>query len=117
MLRIGIIGCGYWGPNLIRNLNSLPDCRVKWLCDVDPERIAHMKKLYNHVETTTRFEDIIKDDEIDAVAIATPVRFHFDMAKAALLAGKHTFVEKPIDPQSFVELVEYLITGSKNLWS
>ena len=112
MLRIGIIGCGYWGPNLIRNLNSLPDCRVKWLCDVDPERIAHMKKLYNHVETTTRFEDIIKDDEIDAVAIATPVRFHFDMAKAALLAGKHTFVEKPMACSS-QECEELIVLAQK----
>ncbi len=96
MLNIGIVGCGYWGPNLIRNFNSLSDCNVKWLCDVDVGRLARMKTLYHHVETTTKFEEVVKDDGIDAVAIATPVRFHFDMAKATLLAGKHTFVEKPM---------------------
>jgi len=69
---------------------------VKWLCDVDVGRLAHMKTLYHHVDTTAKFEEVVKDDSIDAVAIATPVRFHFDMAKAALLAGKNTFVEKPM---------------------
>ena len=96
MFNIGIVGCGYWGPNLIRNFNSISDCNVKWLCDVDVGRLAHMKTLYHHVDTTAKFEEVVKDDSIDAVAIATPVRFHFDMAKAALLAGKNTFVEKPM---------------------
>ena len=96
MLNIGIVGCGYWGPNLIRNFNSIADCSVKWLCDVDVGRLAHMKTLYHHVETTAKFEEMVNNDNIDAVAIATPVRFHFDMAKATLLAGKHTFVEKPM---------------------
>jgi predicted dehydrogenase len=96
MLNIGIVGCGYWGPNLIRNFNSLSDCTVKWLCDANPDRLTYVKKLYNQVKTTTSFENMVNNDDIDAVAIATPVRFHFEMAKAALLAGKHTFIEKPM---------------------
>lgn len=96
MLNIGIVGCGYWGPNLIRNFSSFSNCNVKLLCDVDMGRLAHMKTIYHNVETTAKFEEVIKNDSIDAVAIATPVRFHFDMTKAALLAGKHTFVEKPL---------------------
>jgi predicted dehydrogenase len=96
MLNIGIVGCGYWGPNLIRNFSTFSNCNMRMLCDVDAGRLAHMKTVYPHVETTAKFEEVIKNDDIDAVAIATPVRFHFDMAKASLLAGKHTFVEKPL---------------------
>ena len=108
MINIGIAGCGYWGPNLVRNFNSIPDCTVKWLCDVDVGRLAHMKTLYHRVETTTQFEQMVEADNIDAVAIATPVRFHCDMAKIALLAGKHTFVEKPMaaSTQECEELID-----------
>lgn len=107
MLNVGIVGCGYWGPNLIRNFNSLADCCVKKVCDADADRLAYIKDLYPHAETTSEFSEIVGDDDIDAVTIVTPVRFHFDMAKASLLAGKHTFVEKPM--AASVEQCEELV--------
>ena len=94
--NIAVVGCGYWGPNLIRNFNSLPICNVKIACDLDEDRLAHMKSLYPGIEITTEFEKVIDSSEIDVIAIATPVRFHFEMARKSLLAGKHTFIEKPM---------------------
>ncbi len=96
MLNIGIVGCGYWGPNLIRNFRSLSGCNIKKVCDLDTDRLAHMKSLYPDVEATSSFDDIVEDQDIKAVAIATPVRFHFEMAKKSLQACKHTFIEKPM---------------------
>jgi predicted dehydrogenase len=96
VVNVAVAGCGYWGPNLIRNLNQANNCRLKTVCDVAEARLRHMKKLYPDIVTTTRFEDVLEDRELDAVAIATPVRFHFEMAKAALEAGKHVFIEKPM---------------------
>jgi len=96
VIKVGVIGCGYWGPNLIRNFSSLSECKVKSICDIDPERLSHMKKLYPGVETSSDLEHITNDPEIDAIAIATPVYLHFEMAKKSLLAGKHTFIEKPM---------------------
>lgn len=107
MLDIAIAGCGYWGPNLIRNFNSLADCCVKTICDADAERLAYIKGLYPHAETTLEFAEVICDADIGAVAIATPVRFHYEMAKQSLLAGKHTFVEKPM--AASVEQCEELV--------
>ena len=111
MLSIAVAGCGYWGPNLVRNFNSLSDCNLKLVCDTDADRLAHMKTLYPDVETTSDFNDLVKNGEIDAVAIATPVGSHFEMAKKALLAGRHTFVEKPMacsakECEELVELAE-----------
>jgi predicted dehydrogenase len=96
MLKFAVVGCGYWGPNLVRNLISLPECKVKLVCDTRPERLAHVKHLYPGVETTADFTDVTNDPGIDAVIIATPVRFHFEMAKKTLEARKHTFIEKPM---------------------
>ena len=96
MIKIAMAGCGYWGPNLIRNFISLSDCKVKTICDLNSERLSHLKSLYPSVETTKDFNDVTKDSEIDAIVIATPVRFHFEMARASLESGKHTFVEKPM---------------------
>lgn len=108
MINIGIAGCGYWGPNLVRNFNAISDCAVKLLCDLDVGRLTHMKTLYPHVETTNQFDQMTEADDIDAVAIATPVRFHYDMAKKAILAGKHTFIEKPMasSTEECEELIE-----------
>ena len=115
MINIAMVGCGYWGPNLVRNFISLPTCNVRKLCDVDSERLSHLKTLYPAVETTNDFNEIIKDPKIDAVVIATPVRFHFEMAKASLKAGKHTFVEKPM-ASSVAECKELIeIAENKNL--
>src|SRR6478736_2778849 len=87
IINVAVAGCGYWGPNLIRNLNQANDCRLKVVCDLAESRLRHMKKLYPDIGTTTRFEDLLQDAELDAIAIATPVRFHFEMAKACLEAG------------------------------
>jgi predicted dehydrogenase len=115
MIKIAIVGCGHWGPNLIRNFISLSDCKVRKICDVDSERLSHLKSLYPSVETTQDFNQVTKDPEIDAVVIATPVRFHFEMAKASLKTGKHTFVEKPMASSvaECKELVE--MAENKNL--
>lgn len=115
MTNIAMVGCGYWGPNLIRNFISLRDCKVTKLCDIDPQRLSHLKSLYPAVETTEDFNEIINDSDIDAIVIATPVRFHFEMAKATLKSGKHTFVEKPMASSvtQCKELIE--IAENKNL--
>ena len=79
VLNVAVAGCGYWGPNLIRNFSSLPGCRVKQVCDTDENRLAHMKKLYPSVGTTTEFEDLVKDKDIDAIVVATPVHLHLSL--------------------------------------
>jgi len=113
LVKVGVVGCGYWGPNLVRNLRQASDCNLKLLCDVSEQRLRHMQRLYPDLQVTTQFENILNDAEIEAVVIATPVRFHYDMAKAALLAGKHVFVEKPIartaaESEELVALAERL---------
>jgi predicted dehydrogenase len=106
-MNVAVAGCGYWGPNLIRNFRSLPGCRLKVMCDMNHERLQHLHELYPEVQGSTDFEQVLKDPEIDAVAVATPVRLHHPMAKASLLAGKHTFIEKPM--ASSTEQCEELI--------
>src|SRR5881396_2834736 len=93
---VAVVGCGYWGPNLIRNFRSLPDCRLRTMCDLDQQRLKHLHQLYPEVQASTDYDSVLADPEVKAVAIATAVRFHFPMAKASLLAGKHTFIEKPM---------------------
>ena len=100
VLNVGVAGCGYWGPNLIRNFSQLPDCRVKQVCDTEENRLKHMKKLYPSVDTTMVFEDLVKDKDLDAIVVATPVHLHHKLAKKSLLAGKHTFIEKPMATSS-----------------
>jgi predicted dehydrogenase len=95
-LNIGVIGCGYWGPNLIRNFRALADCKLKAICDLSAERLSHMKVLYPEVEGTTDFNHMLNGAGLDAIVIATAVKTHHPLAKAALLAGKHVFVEKPL---------------------
>ena len=111
MLNIAVIGCGYWGPNLIRNFHSIPECKLKLACDVDEGRLAHMRRLYPGIKTTNNVDTVINDAEVDAIAIATPVRYHFEMARKSLLAGKHTFIEKPMassvkECEELIELAE-----------
>lgn len=96
MINIGVVGCGYWGPNLVRNFSSLHECRVLKLCDTDPGRLEALANRYPQIELTTSFSELITDSLINAVVIATPVRFHYEMALQSLMAGKHTFVEKPM---------------------
>jgi predicted dehydrogenase len=93
---VGVIGCGYWGPNLLRNLSQLPVSKVKYCSDLADGRLAHMKSLYPQVIATKRFEDLIEDSEVEAVAIATPVSTHYPIARACLEGGKHVLIEKPL---------------------
>jgi len=99
-LSVGVVGCGYWGPNLVRNFRKIPNCTVKAICDMNQERLGHLQSLYPEVQTLTDFDRFLWDTALDAVAIATPVNQHHALAKAALLAGKHTFIEKPMASSS-----------------
>ncbi|MES2474683.1 MAG: Gfo/Idh/MocA family oxidoreductase [Verrucomicrobiota bacterium] len=94
-MSIGVVGLGYWGPNLARNFSMLPDCRLGALCDFDPERLEKIGFSYPGVPKFSDLESMLTDAAVDAVAIATPVPSHYQLAKAALMAGKHVLVEKP----------------------
>ena len=96
MTGIAVVGCGYWGPNLIRNFYGLPDCKVSIVCDTQEKRLAHLRSIYPGLETTRDFDHLLERDDVQAIAIATPVNTHYEMAKKSLLAGKHTLVEKPM---------------------
>src|SRR5882724_10948369 len=95
-IKIGVVGCGYWGPNLVRNFRSLTECNLKMMCDLNENRLKHLRSLYPEVEGATDYDHLLNGANLDAVVIATAVRLHFPMAKASLLAGKHTFIEKPM---------------------
>jgi len=107
-IKVGVVGCGYWGPNLVRNFRSLPDCHLKAMCDISEERLKHLSALYPDVKGQTSYEHMLNGVGVDAVVVATSVKLHFPMAKAALLAGKHTMIEKPMASSSeqCAELVE-----------
>ena len=96
MINIGVIGCGYWGPNHIRNFNALPNCNVLVCCDRAVKRLEHMKNLYPTIETATEPEELFRDNRLDAIVIATPVFTHYELAKESLQSGKHVLVEKPM---------------------
>lgn len=100
MIGIAVVGYGYWGPNLVRNFWEAPGARLVSVCDLRTERLAGVQERYPAVEITGRFEDVLADGRVDAVAIATPVSSHFDLARRALEAGKHVFIEKPITTTS-----------------
>jgi len=99
-MNIAIIGFGYWGPNLVRNFNSVQDCKVKYVCDFRKERLAIVNKQYPSIETTDNFDQVLDDSSVEAVVIATPVFTHFDLAKKALLKGKNVLIEKPMTSTS-----------------
>ena len=108
VLNVGVVGLGYWGPNLIRNFRSLPNCHLIAMCDVSEARLKHMRSLYPDVEGLTDFEHSLDNEDLDAVVVAAPVKHHFSLAKACLLAGKHTLIEKPmaLPPRECEELIE-----------
>ncbi len=93
---VGVVGLGYWGPNLARSFNQLPGCRLGALCDLDPERLRKMGELYPSVPRFASFQQMLEETQLDAVSVATPVHQHFPLGKAALLAGKHVLIEKPM---------------------
>jgi predicted dehydrogenase len=96
MLDIAVVGCGYWGPNLVRNFNATADGRVSVVCDTDPARLTHMKKLHPGIDVSPDFDGVLGRSDVDAVVIATPTRLHHAMALQALRSGRHVLVEKPL---------------------
>jgi predicted dehydrogenase len=107
-IRIGAIGYGYWGPNVVRNLHGLDNCRVTAICDQSPAALRRASKAFSDIELTTDLTKVLTSPDIDAVAVITPVWTHFELAKRALENGKHVFVEKPFTSttQQAEELIE-----------
>ena len=95
-IGIAVVGAGYWGPNLVRNLQASPEFRLRWLCDLDEERAKRVLGPYSTVRTTSSLDEVLSDPEVQAVAVATPARTHLGVAKQALEAGRHVLVEKPL---------------------
>jgi predicted dehydrogenase len=111
-INMGVVGCGYWGPNLIRNFRSIPDCNLKIMCDISESRLRHLKSLYPEVEAKTSYDNLLNDKNLDAIVVATSVKHHYPMAKASLLAGKHTLIEKPM-ASSIAECEELIAIAQK----
>ena len=99
-IRVGVIGCGYWGPNHARNLSSLPECQLAAVCDRDLQRLGHVKSLHPHVECYTTVDEMLANAKLHAAVIATGVKSHFPLAQKALNAGLHCLVEKPMATSS-----------------
>jgi predicted dehydrogenase len=123
---VGVVGCGYWGPNLVRNFKGLSNCNLRAMCDTSEARLKHMTNLYSDVEGVTDFEHLLNGVGLDAVVVATPVKYHYSLAKASLLAGKHTLVEKPMassaaECEELIEIAErkglVLMVGHTFLYS
>jgi predicted dehydrogenase len=111
MVKLGVIGYGYWGPNIVRNFSEHQDCKVVAVCDKNSAALARVLGRHPGVRVTTEADDIVTSSEIDAVAIVTPVSSHYELAKKALENGKHVFVEKPFtatgtQAEELVELAE-----------
>ena len=111
MISIGVIGYGYWGPNIVRNFQNIELNCVKMICDLNPDTLAKVRKLYPSIRTTTNAAEILQSKDLDAVAVITPVATHYPLVKEALLNGKHVFVEKPFTDNAdrakeLVELAE-----------
>src|SRR5215813_10265845 len=100
MIRVGVIGYGYWGPNIVRNFQKIDSARVEMICDKSPEMLNRVHKAHPEVKVTSDANEVLTSKHIDAVAIVTPVWTHFSLAKAALENGKHVFVEKPFTSDS-----------------
>jgi predicted dehydrogenase len=94
--RVGVVGLGYWGPNLARNFDRLPEAELAWLCDESEAALGRFGRGFPAARTTASLEDLLGDESLDAVALATPVSTHAELARRVLAAGKHCFVEKPL---------------------
>ena len=97
-IGMAVIGAGYWGPNLVRTALATPALRLQWLCDLDVERAQAVLGPCSTVRATDRYDEVLADPGVSAVAIATPAASHFDLVRSALEAGKHVIVEKPLTP-------------------
>ncbi|MBS3114676.1 Gfo/Idh/MocA family oxidoreductase [Candidatus Woesearchaeota archaeon] len=113
MIKLGIIGCGYWGPNLVRNFNSINGVEIAYCADLDENRLSHVKSLYQKIEITRDYNSILEDEEVEAVVIATPVETHYKIASDALKANKHVLIEKPITNNS-KDAIELIRLAEKN---
>jgi predicted dehydrogenase len=96
VIKVGVIGCGHWGPNHIRVFSQLSNSECVMCADLDEARLKAVKTLFPSIETTTRYQDILNNKSVDAVCIVAPTKFHFQFTKEALLAGKHVLCEKPL---------------------
>lgn len=96
MVNVAQIGCGYWGPNLLRNFVQSNNCNVKMVADINEEKLNYVKRTYPFITTTKRFEEILENDEIDAVVVSTPASSHYEISKEVIKKGKHILIEKPI---------------------
>src|SRR5947199_1309023 len=115
MIRVGVIGYGYWGPRIARNFHDLDDCELALISDQRPDALRRARQTYPHVQVTLDASEAITSPTVDAVAVVTPVWTHFELAKAALENGKHVFVEKPFtcSVEQAEELIE--LADRKNL--
>src|SRR5437899_8660914 len=115
MLKLGVIGYGYWGPNIVRNFSSQPDCQLVAICDKKPKALAQVLSRHPAVHATSKPDEVTSSPKADAVAIVTPVSTHYELARKALENGKHVFVEKPFTATSAQaeELIE--LADRKNL--
>jgi predicted dehydrogenase len=104
---VGVVGLGYWGPNLARNFDRLPDAELTWLCDSSEEALGRWRGAFPGARVTARLDDLLADDSLDAVVVATPVPTHYELARLALEADKHVLVEKP--PAMLAEEMEELV--------
>jgi predicted dehydrogenase len=95
-VRVGVVGLGYWGPNLARNFAAIPGCELAWLCDASADARARLERSFPAARSTGELADLLGDEQLDAVALATPVPTHAALAVRVLEAGKHCFVEKPL---------------------
>ena len=116
-ISIGIIGCGYWGPNFVRNFNQIKGVSVKYVCDLSLERLSHIKKLYPDIIATKDYLSVLKDKDVTGVVVATPASRHYKISREALLYGKNLLVEKPIamDIGEAKKLIEFAAKKKKIL--
>lgn len=114
-VKIGIIGVGYWGPNLVRNYSEIDECDLLWVCDLSEDRLEYISRKWPGVNTTKNYHEMLEDSSIDAVVIATPVETHFDIAMAALNAGKHVFIEKPMTYRAEEDMALLQLAEKKGL--
>jgi predicted dehydrogenase len=114
-VRVAVVGLGYWGPNLVRVIHELPEAEVVAICDLRGERLEHVGRLYPGAERTRDLTSLLEDPKIDAIVVATPVTTHFEIAAAALEAGKHVLVEKPMAACSEEALALVALADAKGL--
>jgi len=99
-IKLGVIGCGYWGPNLIRNFSQIDSIELCYVCDIDEKKVSAIKKTYPNVKTVLDYKDVLRDPEVDAIVIALPVKEHYRVARDSLLSNKHILIEKPMTSNS-----------------